>query len=325
VNGLVALAAAALAAVAAAGVLRPFGRGRASVLERSADPLEDERDGLLRALRDLDEERADGELEEDAYRALRGETEARAVAVLRALEARDRAGTLVADIRAIRVGGELGAAALGAGGQLGAAAPADPEAARGNGSVVDERQSVRRPRTRARTIAVAAFAGVAIAVTAVLLASALRTRTAGQPITGGIGTSNPLGFFQQRVEDHPNDVAARLDLAQRYQDSGNAQGAIAEYLAALQIDGRNAEAHAELGFILFRAGKPEDGLRAVQQALNVQPDYPLALYYKGFILLRGLNRPADAAEAFRAYLRAAPYGARRAEVVGLLSEAQRQG
>jgi tetratricopeptide (TPR) repeat protein len=318
VNGLVALAAAALGAVAAAGVLRPFGRGRASVLERSADPLEDERDGLLRALRDLDQERAEGELEEDAYRALRGETEARAVAVLRALEARDSAGTLVADIRAMRAGGELGAAALGA------AAPADPEAVRGNGSVVDEKQSVRRPRTRARTITVVAFAGVAITVTAVLLASALRTRTTGQPITGGIGTSNPLGFFQQRVADHPNDVAARLDLAQRYQDSANVQGAIAEYLAALQLDPRNAEAHAELGFILFRAGKAEDGLRAVQQALDVQPDYPQALYYKGFILLRGLNRPADAAEAFRAYLRAAPYGARRAEVVGLLSEVQRQ-
>jgi len=50
----------ALAGIAAAGVLRPFGARRAVALERLADPLDDERRGLLRALRDLDEERATG-------------------------------------------------------------------------------------------------------------------------------------------------------------------------------------------------------------------------------------------------------------------------
>ena len=69
------LSSALLAAVAAAGVLRPWGSGRAAALERLTDPLEDERIGLLRALRDLEEERARGELADDAYVELRGETE----------------------------------------------------------------------------------------------------------------------------------------------------------------------------------------------------------------------------------------------------------
>jgi tetratricopeptide (TPR) repeat protein len=124
------------------------------------------------------------------------------------------------------------------------------------------------------------------------------------------------------VTDHPNDVAARLDLAEQYLDSGNVQGAIAQYLAALSIDPRNAEAHAELGFLIYRSGKAEDGLRSVEQALAAQPNYPQALYYKGVILLRGLDRTADAAAAFRAYLSAAPYGALRSEVQGLLKEAE---
>jgi tetratricopeptide (TPR) repeat protein len=289
------LAAAALAGVAAAGVLRPFGRGRTVALERLADPLEDERAGLLRALRDLEEERATGELEEHSYRALRLETETRAVAVLRALEARDGAGQLSAGLKTLR-------------------APAD-----GNGPA-----AAVRPRTRFALLATVGLAGLAVALLAVLLAAALRTRGPDQPITGGGGISNQsaLAFFQERVADHPRDVAARLDLAEQYLDSGNVQGAIAQYLAALSIEPRNPEAHAELGFLIYRSGKPEDALRTVEQALDVQPNYPQALYYKGVILLRGLNRPADAAPAFRAYLAAAPYGALRAEVQDLLKEAE---
>jgi tetratricopeptide (TPR) repeat protein len=297
------VAAAGLAAVAAAGVLHPFGRGRALAAERLADPLEDERDSLLRSLRDLDEERANGELEDGAYRALRTETETRAVAVVRALEARDGAGTLVDEIRSVH-----------------RRSPLATDAMSGNGS--EPKTNPERGRRRRKPVAVGAVALAAAAVAGVLLSAAVRTRAPGQPITGGVGVSNPIAFFEQRVADHPNDVAARLDLAQQYEAAGNAQGAIEQYLATLKIDPRNAEAHAELGFILFWAGKPEDGLRAVQQALDVQPDYPQALYYKGVILLRGLKRPADAADAFRAYLAAAPYGALRAQVEDLLKQTQ---
>jgi tetratricopeptide (TPR) repeat protein len=293
---LVLLAAAAVAAVAAAGVLRPFGLGRALTLERLADPLDDERMGLLRALRDLDEERATGELDEGSYRALRLETETRTVAVLRALEARDGAGTLAGDLKSLRAKAE------------------------GNGA-----GATGGRRSRSSLMATAALAGVAVAVVAVLLSAAVGNRGADQPITGGIGnggTTSALAFFQQRVADHPQDLAARLDLAQQYLDSGNVQAAIAQYLVALQIDPKNAEAHAQLGFVIYRSGRAEDGLRTVQQALDVQPNYAEALYYKGVILLQGLNRPADAAEAFREYLQAAPYGARRAEVESLLKQAE---
>jgi tetratricopeptide (TPR) repeat protein len=294
---LVLLAAAVLAGVAAAGVLHPFGRARVLTLEKLADPLQDERASLLRALRDLDDERATGGLEDSTYRALRLETETRAVAVLRALEARDGAGTLGPELKSLRAPSD----------GIGATAPG-------------------RPRSRSALLATAALAAVGVAVVAVLLAAALRTRGAGQPITGGVanGSATPaLAFRQQRVADHPRDVAARLDLAQQYLDSVNAQGAIAQYLAALSIDPRNPEAHAELGFLIFRSGRAEDGLRAVEQALAVQPNYPQALYYKGIILLRGLDRPAEAAAAFRAYLQDAPYGARRSEVQDLLEEAQK--
>ncbi len=304
--------AAVLAGVAAAGVLRPFGRGRQSALDRRADPLEDERRSLLRALQDLDDERSTGQLSDQDYRALRSETEVRAVAVLRALEARDGAGELASQLKALR--SPISGNGSGSGG--GAA-----EAAQGDSAA---RPSPRDRRKR--VIASFAIAAVVAAAVVPALAGAIRNRAPGQPITGlnVSGSAGPLAFFEQRVRDHPNDLAARLDLAQRYLDAGDPRSAITQYLAALQIDPRNPEAHAVLGFILLGAGKPQDGLKAEEQALQVDPNYPEALYYKGLILLRGLHQPAQAALAFRAYLAAAPYGSRRQDVQQLLAEAEAQ-
>src|SRR5205823_6850032 len=131
----------------------------------------------------------------------------------------------------------------------------------------------------------------------------------------------PLAYFEQRVQDHPEDLAARLDLGQRYLEVGNVQGAIAQYLAALRIDPNDPDARATLGFLLFRAGHPQDGLRAIQQALAVDPNFPAALYYEGIVRLEGLHDAAAARAAFTAYLRAAPFGSHVAEVRGYLQQA----
>lgn len=296
---IVLLVAAVLAGVAAGGVLRPFGASRKVVLERLADPLEDERTSLLRTLRELEDERATGELSEEAYRALRTETESRTVTVLRALEARDGAGELTSSLRAIR-----------------AEAPGDGAAA----------ASTHHRRMLPAIVVAAAILGLSIP----LLVRAVADRPSGQPITGQgsnrIGNATTqLDLFQRRVADHPGDLAARLDLADLLMESGNTSAAAAHYLVALQIDPRNAEAQAKLGFLLYQGGKAEEGLAAVNGALAVDPSYPEALYYKGVILLRALNRPAEAAQAFRSYLESAPFGSRRVEVQRLLDEAGLSG
>jgi tetratricopeptide (TPR) repeat protein len=283
-----------LAAVAAAGVLWPFGRVRTGGVDQPVDPLEEERDSLLRALRDLDEERAVGGLPEAEYRALRTETAARTVSVLRALEARDGAGELSEGLAELR----------------------PPSGADG-----DEADPARTARRR-RFVA----AGVAAAIVAVvvpLLAGAVANRQPGGTISGNqSATQNPLSFYEARVKANPGDPAARLDLAQRYLEVGDVQDAVAQYLAVLKIEPNNAEARATLGFLLYKAGKPQDGLDAVMQALRISPKDPEALYFEGVILLDGLHRPADAAAAFREYLDVAPFGSRRAEVQGLLAKAE---
>jgi tetratricopeptide (TPR) repeat protein len=276
---LVALASALLVAVAAAGVLAPFRTSRGAALEPMEDPLEDERRNLLRALRDLAEDRAAGRLPEGAYRELRSETETRAVAVLKALEHRDGHGELRADLRDLR-----------------------------------DRPRVAGSPTRRAAIA-ASLIALAAVILAPLLAGALRGRETGAPITGDVGGS-PVGFFEQRVRDHPDDVAARLDLAEAYLAEGDTPGALQQYRAVLDIDPENAEAFARVGALLFQAGgeaEARPARAAVDRALAIDPDYPEALYWRGVILER-LDRDRPAIEAYRSYLDAAPFGAYREDV-----------
>lgn len=287
------LVAALLAGVAAGGVLRPFGSPGKVGLEPPADPLEEERGSLLRTLRDLEDERARGELSESAYRSLRSEVESRTVTVLRALEARNGAGELSTGLRGLHAA-----------------------------SSVDE-DRVGRPSQGRKVLPAILIAVAVLGLSIPLLARAVSNRSSGEPITGGAGNAaNSLALLERRVAEHPRDLAARLDLADRYMAGGNTAAAAAHYLVALQVDPRNAEAQAKLGFILYQGGKAEEALRAVDAALAVDPSYPEALYYKGVILLRALNRPSEAAGAFRSYLQAAPFGARRSEVRQLLEEAE---
>lgn len=283
------IAAAALAAVAAAGILHPFRRGRAAAPEL-IDPLEDERSGLLAALRDLDRERATGLLADAEYRALRSETERRAVAVLRTLEARDGNGQLAADLKQLR-----------------------PHLA-------------TTGRNRRALLATAVGAAVLVAILVPVLTRAVQNRSAGQPLSGDPAQTDPLAYYLDRVQQHPEDVAARLDLADAYLRLGDVQHSVEQYLATLKIDPENPEALATLGFLLHQGGKSQEGLDAVNKALESAPGLPEALYYKGVILLEGLDRPAEAAGALRAYLAAAPFDTaeRRAEAQRLLAQAQRK-
>lgn len=281
----------ALFVVALVGALAPLSRGRRASLERLSDPLEDERQGLLRALRELEEDLAAGALREDDYRVLRAETETRAVAVLRALAARD------------------GQERLREGWQ-------------------DLREARReRPRGQPRRWVTALLVAASLVAASVpLLAGSLRSRDPGEAITGDLGPgasarqTDPLAFFEERVREYPRDVAARLDLAHRYLDALRVREAIDQYVEALRLDPENGEAHAHLGLLLFLAGRPNDALAEVERALTVDPRYPEALYIKGLVLLRGLGRESQAEAALRAYLEAAPFGGERDAVRKLLRE-----
>lgn len=298
---------AVLAAVAAAGVLWPYVFPRRVELDPPADPADDERRRGIREVAELEVERLSGAMGEETYRGLREEAELRAVAALRAAEAR------------IAAPGREGARWPGPSGDGSAARPS------GDGSALapagDGQRRPGRPGAARRALVPFLVAGLLLAALVPPLTGAIRARAPGEPISGAAPPGSvSIALLEERVREHPGDLAARLDLAEAYLDERNAGAAIEQYVAALRIDPRSAEAHARLGALLFQAGRPRDALRAVDRALEIDPRYPEALYFRGVILLRGLDRPDAAREAFQAYIDAAPFGSHRQEVAAILEE-----
>jgi len=285
-----AFAVAALAAVAAAGVTAGFRRRDPLPVEPLADPLEDRRVALLRSLADLEEAHASGVLEDADYRRLRGDTESRIARLLRAIDGRRSPRSAVAT---------------------------------DGGAIALEVEAPDRPgRTTGRVPPWAVAILLASTVLAVAVTGLLREAEPAAVESATATSDDPFAFFEQRVRDHPNDLAARLDLAHRYLDANRVEEALEEYAVALELDPDDAEAHAHVGLILYASHQPEEALASVDRALETAPGYPEALFIRGAILLRGLDRPEEAIEAFEAYLAAAPFGQERGTAQQLIAEAE---
>jgi cytochrome c-type biogenesis protein CcmH/NrfG len=284
---LAASAVAGLGMLAAAGVVAGLTRRDPAPLEPPDDPLEDGRLALNRSLADLEDAHAVGALEEDEYVRLREATDARIARVVRALERREHASTPV------RVASKPGTA---------------------DGASSEPR---RVPPWAVATL----IAGVVLAtVVAALVRDA--EPTPGQASAPPESAEDPLASFERRVRDHPDDLAARLDLAHRYLDAQMIEEALAEYAVALELDPDDAEALAHVGYILFIGERPHEALASVDRALETDPTYPEALFFRGVILLEGLDRPGEAVEAFEAYLDSAPFGVQRGQAEELIEQAR---
>ena len=295
----VAFAVAGLAVVAGAGVVAGFLREAPAPVEPLADPLEDRREALLRSLADLEDAHASGALDEAGYLRFREQTEGRMARVLRALDRRDAA----------------------------ASAGIEPSTARASGDELEgeaEGRAVRAASAEPRRVPAWAVAvligGTVLAVVVASLARDAEPQT--QAASSPQAADDPLAFFEQRVQEQPNDLAARLDLAHRYLDAGMIEESLSQYAVALDLDPDDAEALAHVGIILFQSGRPEDALRSVERALATDPRYPEALFIQGVILLRGLDRPDEAITAFETYLDAAPFGVERETAKDLIAQAR---
>jgi tetratricopeptide (TPR) repeat protein len=283
------LAAAALAGLgmlAAAGVVAGFTRRDPAPLEPPDDPLEDGRLALVRSLADLEDAHAAGALDEDEYVRLRDATDARMARVVRALERREQTP---APVR------------------------------------VASRSAADDAPTEARRVPPWAVATLISGVVLAMMVAALvrdAEPTADAASAPPVSAPDPLAFFEERVRDHPDDLAARLDLAHRYLDSRMIEEALAEYAVALELDPDDAEALAHVGYILYLGERPEEALASVDRALETDPAYPEALFFRGVILLDGLERPDEAIDAFEAYLDAAPFGVQRGQAQELIEQAR---
>src|SRR3989304_8049263 len=78
--------------------------------------------------------------------------------------------------------------------------------------------------------------------------------------------SDPFAFFEERVRQNPDDLAARLDLAHRYLDAGRVTEALDEYAVVLELEPDDAEALPPVGMNLYLGGRPKQALASGARA-----------------------------------------------------------
>lgn len=286
----------ALAALAGLAVLRPFAVGRSGALHADADPDEDLRRGLLRQLRDLDNDLAAGKLTEEEHKELRAPLETEAIAVLRRIDKRVGSGELTTGLREIR--------------------PATTQ------------EPVPAGRRRLRLVAGVAAGLIVLGGAVALLTGAVSPRQSGSTITGGIAAApqnasgskaSPIAADQAKVKQHPKDVNAHLALAEDYVAADKPDQAAIEFLAVTALQPDNAAANTGLAVIAFQNGHTADAKKIVDQVLAAHPKYPEALYARGLIELMGLGQTGPAKKDLDGYLAAAPFGSHKQTVQTLLT------
>ena len=96
--------------------------------------------------------------------------------------------------------------------------------------------------------------------------------------------------------------------------------AIEAFKQALAADPNQPEAHAYMGFILVQAGHADGALLAFDKALSQAPNFPMALWGKGMVLLRDKQDYSGARQVLEKLAQLLPAGAERSEVEKAIRE-----
>jgi len=253
--------------------------------------LEEQRDVLLQSLRDLEVERAGGDVGDDDYQALKDDYTVRTAAVLRAIEAGKAA---MRGTRPRRPGSRP------------PSSTGRPRTAPSGGPRSGRARSANQPvgrgqRTLAITLGVA-FAIAAVAGLSVVLFSG--GRGPGQPVTGSGPSTSTAGGTDR--------VAEALAL----ENAGQAVDALKLYDEILKDEPNNVEALAYRGWLLKRAGLPDKAMESLDRAVALDPTYADAHFFRGMVLYQDRDDPAGAVVEFKAFLADNP----PADFVGAVQE-----
>ncbi len=119
----------------------------------------------------------------------------------------------------------------------------------------------------------------------------------GRAYFGNGEIDKSVNSFRQAVLIKPTDVRSRFFLATALERAGTIGEALAEYRKVLELEPNSADGNLGLGVLLIKTegDKSEEGLKALQKAVAVNPDLYEAQVTLGKTLVR-MNRAAEAIE-----------------------------
>lgn len=124
------------------------------------------------------------------------------------------------------------------------------------------------------------------AVAAGAVATFSSTREPGAPLTGSL----------------PETPSGRMQQALQLESEGKAAEALKIYDELIKADPRNIGALAYRGWLLKRAGLPDQAMASLDQAIAVDPRFPDAHFFRGMVLYDDRKDPAGAVTEFRLFL-----------------------
>lgn len=111
-------------------------------------------------------------------------------------------------------------------------------------------------------------------------------REPGAPMTGSL----------------PETPSGRMQQALQLESEGKAADALRIYDELVEADPRNVAALAYRGWLLKRAGLPDQAMASLDQAIAVDPRFPDAHFFRGMVLYQDRNDPGAAVTEFRLFL-----------------------
>ena len=254
------------------------------------EQLLEQKQRLLRSLRELAFEHEAGHVSDDDYAELRGRYEAETAAVLTELD------------------------------RLRATAPpaaVAPPAGR------PRRAAWRHPAVLAASVVALVGFGVALGAGIVRYTTADESTARGMPplaglppvapVTPGDATGKPLSPEML----HGMLQAARASLfAERYSE------AIAAYQAVLKRDSKNVDAMTHLALIVAIGGHADTALETWERALAIDPNYGPALLYRGQVLYEVKGDTKGAIASWQKFLAVTPPGDDHERVKQLITRAE---
>jgi tetratricopeptide (TPR) repeat protein len=130
--------------------------------------------------------------------------------------------------------------------------------------------------------------------------------------------------LRAHLQHAPDDVAARLELANALFDAGSYAEAATHYEQVLQSDPENADVRTDLGVAYRNTRRAQQAVECFRRAIRSQPDHRNAHYNLGVVLAHDVNDAAGAIEAWDHYLELAPDAANAADVRASLAELHRR-
>lgn len=130
--------------------------------------------------------------------------------------------------------------------------------------------------------------------------------------------------LKKAVEVRPDFVPARIELARMALKDEDYPGAEEHLRRILQVNGKSAEAHLNLGVAYKGMGQVDKAMQEYDAAEKLDPNLAAIYLNRGVILLRNKDAPEKAEEYFKKYLSLTGEGAGGADapVLALLKEAE---